>query len=1184
MESPGAYPESPTEQDDVVYPCKGCGEILEEGKAFELAGNRWHIDCFRCNTCGTLLDSDANLLLLGDGSLICNNCTYSCNACGNKIEDLAILTGDQAFCSGCFRCRNCKRKIENLRYARTSQGIFCMSCHESLMARRRKKARTPKAAAGSSGAPEKALPSLPPGAAHSAAFTPDLETPPGDKGSGTPSTQPASPRDRLSNSRNGASANGPTLPASTYNEVRPSNAASPSTEDEDGSEQGFLPMAFDPTPVAAPQLSIPRKQIQRPHDPSPPVQKENQPVDYFGRNGRLSASSALRNGLKEESGFGSGTAASSRSVSTEREQERAAAKPSPHVLQQDKGRHSTKNTPALSGGSPLVSNGQDKAGKSRVSTDTFTLQEAPKAKKGSSRRNSKGGGVSPIDTQSKDPHANKPVSPLSADSQNSVNPFDEPRHKAGQHPAAGSPAVPVPPPRSAERGLPARGDSLATAAAAATRLQQATHDSSLQATSGHERNKSTGSIKLQLADPQRPRMSADGLPLRSANRPSAPSKSVANDDFITPRHAPPPPAGERHRHNDSISTLQSEDRPSIDGHMGLHGAGLPKYSLDGGFSMDDEMGRILRGEQSQEPGQTSSPSVLRRVSNAVKHGRSFSDRAATTTKSPNADSSEISSPSITSPTSADGLESLRTSLRRAQNHIAELESEKLSLQDKLDGSSEIKAVNNELNAKRNTMAFLDTQREMVVRELEIMTEHLSKAKDNNQPLDLASLKTSILKDFAESLQKLKQNMSSEIEDLMHKRSELTDEIGNLIQMKDKGFQEYETLSSKNAQLVHHNNELLRNIQGVYQDNRVANGADKSTNGLGIFHPSAKVETPGSQSEMRNLNLVNTDPSMPNLLHDTEAEPAAVLTAPQVVNIRKGAKPNKFNWRRGGEKITGTLTKGIKGAFVNNEKGQGNYSIGMPYNNSHQAVGGSDGGSMHSGKMGSDFGLFPQKNGGATHLKNNSSSNLVIGNDPSVLFGSELSARCAFEKLPVPSIVTHCITQVEARGISVEGVYRKSGGAGQVKIVQTGFEKDANYDISDEDLDIHAVTSALKQYFRKLPTPLITYDVYDLLLEAGQVGKDGGAAGKEKQTLALRAAVDELPEAHRVTLRTLVRHLTKVMAYEPQNLMTPLNLAVVFAPTIMRPLSIEREMTDMQSQRTAVQAMLELSKGIFEEGE
>jgi hypothetical protein len=45
-------------------------------------------------------------------------------------------------------------------------------------------------------------------------------------------------------------------------------------------------------------------------------------------------------------------------------------------------------------------------------------------------------------------------------------------------------------------------------------------------------------------------------------------------------------------------------------------------------------------------------------------------------------------------------------------------------------------------------------------------------------------------------------------------------------------------------------------------------------------------------------------------------------------------------------------------------------------------------------------------------------------------------------------------------------------------------------------------------------------------------------------------------------------------------MTPLNLAVVFAPTIMRPLTIEREMTDMQYQRIAVQSLLEMNQTIF----
>ena len=45
-------------------------------------------------------------------------------------------------------------------------------------------------------------------------------------------------------------------------------------------------------------------------------------------------------------------------------------------------------------------------------------------------------------------------------------------------------------------------------------------------------------------------------------------------------------------------------------------------------------------------------------------------------------------------------------------------------------------------------------------------------------------------------------------------------------------------------------------------------------------------------------------------------------------------------------------------------------------------------------------------------------------------------------------------------------------------------------------------------------------------------------------------------------------------------MTPHNLAVVFAPTIMRPRSIEREMTDMELQRKAVQCLLQHNRAIF----
>lgn len=48
-------------------------------------------------------------------------------------------------------------------------------------------------------------------------------------------------------------------------------------------------------------------------------------------------------------------------------------------------------------------------------------------------------------------------------------------------------------------------------------------------------------------------------------------------------------------------------------------------------------------------------------------------------------------------------------------------------------------------------------------------------------------------------------------------------------------------------------------------------------------------------------------------------------------------------------------------------------------------------------------------------------------------------------------------------------------------------------------------------------------------------------------------------------------------------MTPLNLAVVFAPTIMRPMDIQRELTDVAPQRVAVQALLENYQTVFNDG-
>jgi len=159
-------------------------------------------------------------------------------------------------------------------------------------------------------------------------------------------------------------------------------------------------------------------------------------------------------------------------------------------------------------------------------------------------------------------------------------------------------------------------------------------------------------------------------------------------------------------------------------------------------------------------------------------------------------------------------------------------------------------------------------------------------------------------------------------------------------------------------------------------------------------------------------------------------------------------------------------------------------------------------------------------------------------------------------------------------MDIEGIYRKTGGSGQVKIIQEGFDRTEDYDISDPSIDITAVTSVLKQYFRKLPTPLLTFDIYDRVLDSVSVEDD------EERCTHLRKTFNMLPPKHRDCLEFLIFHLARVAVRESENLMTPKNLAVVFAPTIMREHSLEREMTDMHAKNNAVQFVIENSNEIF----
>ncbi|WVR00219.1 hypothetical protein IAU59_007361 [Kwoniella sp. CBS 9459] len=128
---------------DMDAKCGGCHKVIDQesgGVVVAFGSSLWHVDCFKCAKCKERVSADTNLLLLSDGSPVCGNCSYQCFVCKQAITEEAIMTGDESYHAHCFTCRTCKRRIEELVFAKTSQGIYCMSCHNERVARSRRHA------------------------------------------------------------------------------------------------------------------------------------------------------------------------------------------------------------------------------------------------------------------------------------------------------------------------------------------------------------------------------------------------------------------------------------------------------------------------------------------------------------------------------------------------------------------------------------------------------------------------------------------------------------------------------------------------------------------------------------------------------------------------------------------------------------------------------------------------------------------------------------------------------------------------------------------------------------------------------------------------------------------------------------------------------------------------------------
>ncbi|NXF02360.1 RHG31 protein, partial [Smithornis capensis] len=167
------------------------------------------------------------------------------------------------------------------------------------------------------------------------------------------------------------------------------------------------------------------------------------------------------------------------------------------------------------------------------------------------------------------------------------------------------------------------------------------------------------------------------------------------------------------------------------------------------------------------------------------------------------------------------------------------------------------------------------------------------------------------------------------------------------------------------------------------------------------------------------------------------------------------------------------------------------------------------------------------------------------------FGCDLTEYLESSGQDVPYVLKSCAEFIETHGI-VDGIYRLSGVTSNIQKLRQEFVSDQCPDLTREVYlqDIHCVGSLCKLYFRELPNPLLTYELYKKFTEAVS------RFPEDEQLAQIQNVIQELPPSHYRTLEYLIKHLTHLASFSNMTNMHTRNLALVWAPNLLRSKEIE----------------------------
>ncbi|KAL0484740.1 Rho GTPase-activating protein gacJJ [Acrasis kona] len=187
------------------------------------------------------------------------------------------------------------------------------------------------------------------------------------------------------------------------------------------------------------------------------------------------------------------------------------------------------------------------------------------------------------------------------------------------------------------------------------------------------------------------------------------------------------------------------------------------------------------------------------------------------------------------------------------------------------------------------------------------------------------------------------------------------------------------------------------------------------------------------------------------------------------------------------------------------------------------------------------------------------------------------------KNEIPHIVTEGLKIIKEKYLGSEGLFRQSGDNLAMKDMRAKLDE-GKYDSAEEVRALllnhkeHTVAGMVKLWFRELPDPLLTFDHYDMFIAADNIPEEDVRKHLIKKVLKF------LPAVNNQLLRTIAEFLHSVTLRKEENLMNSGNLAIVFAPTLLRPRGddLKSMMLESEKSRSLTKTLIDQYEFLFEE--